>query len=51
MTGTACANDCLYDDIEIGLFVMDIIGLVHKLLDDIGILLGEALANLGTRIF
>ena len=44
--GTACAYDGLYNYIEVGLFVLIVVGLVQKLFDDVGILFGQALAHL-----
>ena len=44
--GASCAYDCLYNDTQIGLFVLYVVALVQKLLDYVGILLGEALAHL-----
>ena len=49
--GTPCSDDCLYNYAEVCLLVLEVVGFVHKFLDNIGILFGKALTHLGTRIF
>ena len=46
MPCTACSDDCLDNYIEIGLFVLIVVCLMQKFLNDVGILLGEAFAHL-----
>jgi hypothetical protein len=46
VVGTSGSYDCIYNGAEIGLFVAEIIRLVHQFFYDICILLGETLAHL-----
>ena len=50
VTGTACTYDGVDDDPKIGLSVTVVTAIVHELLDDICILLGEVLAHLRAGI-
>ena len=46
VVGTSCTYYSVDDDIEVRLFVLNIVSLMHQLLNDICILLGKALAHL-----
>ena len=46
MAGTSCTDYSVDNDLQIGLFILVVVTLVQKFLNDIHILFGEALAHL-----